>query len=366
MNYEHGGNIWTQDPETGIVPRDILDFSVNLNPLGPPGDVLKLLRKRIGFINYYPESRARTLRLAAAGRLGLSGEQVIVGNGASELISLFFWVLRPKKVLVPAPAYGDYARAALCAGSRVENLFFMPDGFVLSREAIAGELSRQKPDALVFCNPNNPTGAFWDDITPLLEEKDKKTSFLLDASFLPFTGADWPGWLKQDGLKSCWSEREDGNGCLFLVLSLTKIFALPGLRLGIGIGPPALIKKMEAARDPWSVNSLAQLAGLQCLREEDYLAKSLAVVERERQYLYKGLKNIPGLKPFPSRANFLLVNCRQTGVNAAGITEALAGEGIHVRNADNFTGLDDFYLRVAVKKRKENFVLIKTLRNVVK
>lgn len=364
MDCEHGGNVWSVDRQS---PERVYDFSANLNPLGPPAGVLDLLREKIGFVGFYPEPRARTLRLALAERLGLAEESVIVGNGASELISLFFLVQRPERVLIPAPTYGDYARAALSAGGEVDNFFFDTADFSCPLEVICEELARRCPDAFVFCNPNNPTGVFWEDVLPLLEVASAVgTSLLLDASFLPFTGVDWLDWPGREEFLPFWRDGAlPGRGFPFIVISLTKIFSLPGLRLGFGVGPPPLIEKMEAARDPWSVNSLAQLAGLQCLREGDYLARSLALVGEEREYLYRGLKEQAGLRPFASRANFLLVDCRGTSMKAAEIASALLEKGVMIRDAGNFPGLDEFYLRVAVKKREENALLLKELGQVI-
>ncbi|MCL6561021.1 MAG: aminotransferase class I/II-fold pyridoxal phosphate-dependent enzyme, partial [Firmicutes bacterium] len=310
MLYEHGGNVWSSNQKTGIAPQKIFDFSANLNPLGPPAGVLKLLKEKINFIRFYPEPNAKSFRSAVATKLELSSEQVIVGNGASELISLFFWVFRPKKVLIPAPAYSDYTRASRSAGAKVKYFFFNPgDHFASSLDAIADEVISRRPDAFVFCNPNNPTGVFWEDVSPLLKASALKgIPFLLDVSFLPFADVDWRSWLKQDDFIPFWRDEGTDKSFLFLVFSLTKIYALPGLRLGIGIGSPSLISKMEAAKDPWSVNSLAQLAGLQCLQEQLYLAKSLEIVRKEREYLHRSLNRLPGLRPFGSRANFLLVN----------------------------------------------------------
>lgn len=362
---EHGGNVWSISRRLGKSPAEILDFSANLNPLGPPPAVMKLFsqtRKIIRYASFYPEPRAQSLRLAVAQKFGLAPGEVIIGNGASELISLFFSVLRPRKVLLPAPTYGDYARAAHAARCKVENLFFEADDFVSPLEVMAREITRRQPEAFAFCNPNNPTGTFWEDIAPLFGAREK-TFLLLDISFLPFTRVDGLTWLKQNNLLP-FRKGTTGKAPVFFVLSLTKVFALPGLRLGIGFGPPSFIEKMEAARDPWSVNALAQAAGLQCLEERAYLVKSFELIRREREYLYRSLKKL-GLKPFPSQANFLLMDSRQTGLRAAEIAYALAERGCLIRNADNFPGLDKFYLRAAVKKRRENHTLLQMLKEVI-
>ncbi|MEW6274396.1 MAG: threonine-phosphate decarboxylase [Bacillota bacterium] len=362
MEFEHGGNVWAVNGQKELAPRKVIDFSASLNPLGPPPGVFRLLREKIRYLQYYPEPYARTLCSAWAETLGVSADRVIAGNGASELISLFFRAAGPRRVLLPAPTYSDYARAALAAGSRVE-FFFSPDKFAYPLESLARELTRSRCDALVFCNPNNPTGVFWEDVTLLLQETAAKgIPFLLDASFWPFTGTRWSAWRKKN---FSFLQEETGHFQFFLVFSLTKIYALPGLRLGIGVGPPALIKKLKAANDPWSVNVFAQLAGLACLREQNYLKETVALVEKEREYLLRGLGKLPGLVLFPSRANFLLGDCRRTGRTGSEIAAALAKKGVLIRDARNFAGLDEYYFRLAVRKRSENRHLLRALKQVL-
>ncbi len=366
MAGQHGGNVWIAGGGGELAPGKVVDFSANINPLGPPPGVLSLLRKKTGYVRFYPEPHALTFRAACAEKLDVNPGQVIAGNGASELISLFFWTVRPRRVLIPAPAYSDYARAARAAGSRVD--FFPPrEGFAYPLELLAREVLRSRCDALVFGNPNNPTGAFWEDVTPLIEAAaEKGIPFLLDASFFPFTGLDWPNWQKKNFFPLFWESGDGRKGFhLFVVISLTKIFALPGLRLGIGIGPPALIERLAAAQDPWSVNVFAQLAGLACLDEKDYTAKAIALVEKEREYLRRGLQKIAGLRVFSSRANFLLAEGRHAGVSGAELAGALAKRGLLIRDAGNFKGLDEFYFRLAVRKRAENRRLLKALKEVI-
>lgn len=366
MDFQHGGNVWIVDGEKGPVPQKVIDFSASLNPFGPPPGICGLLRKKIDYLQFYPEPYARTFCAACAAKLGVGSGQVIAGNGASELISLFFWATRPRRVLIPAPAYSDYARAAFAAGSEVK-FFFSGEDFAFSLETLAREARLSRCDALVLGNPNNPTGVFWEEITPLLEGlAAKEFSLLLDASFFPFTGLAWPAWRERNRFLSFWQEdARRAHAGLFIVFSFTKIFAFPGLRLGIGIGSPALIQKLKAANDPWSVNTLAQLAGLACLREEAYVQKTVAYVEKERKYLERGLKRIPGLVIFPSRANFLLINCRRTGRSSSEIAAALAPKGLLIRDAGNFPGLDEFFFRLAVRRRSENRYLLRALAEVL-
>lgn len=363
--FRHGGDVWSSRAggagagPAGLTPLDVIDFSANINPLGPPARVRELLRANAGLVRFYPPPGAPALSAALNREFGAGAECVLAGNGASELIALFFWVLRLRRVLLVAPTYTDYLRAARAAGCAVE--FFNPRGeFAFPLPALAEKVRRSRCDALVFCNPNNPTGVFWDDLTPLLEAaREKKVSFLLDLSFFPFTGEDWAAWAGKNRLFSYL------DSPLFLVVSLTKIFALPGLRLGFGIGTEGLVRKMRAAKDPWSVNVLAQLAGLACLEEKEYLKKTVTLVNKEREYLAKGLGRIPGLKVYPSRANFLLVDSRRTGVSGAELAAALAKKDILVRDAGNFRGLDAFFFRVAVRKRKENRILLRAVREVL-
>lgn len=353
---QHGGNVWRAAQEFDLAPEDIVDFSANLNPLGPPPGVLELLRQEAAAVRHYPEPQGGTLKAALADRVEVAVDQVVVGNGAAELIYLLCQVLKPRQVLLPVPTFGEYERAVRATGG--ETVYFplvAEEGFRLPVEQLGTALATGGYDLLVLCNPNNPTGVFTPaaELGQVLESAQKAGTFvLLDASFTGFLAP-----AEQAALQGL--VRDAAN--VFLLNSLTKLYCLPGLRLGYGCGPAALVAQMEAARDPWTVNTLAQLAGRRCLEEKAYVEAGRALIEEQRAYLFRGLEALPGVRPFPPSANFILVDLRGSGVPAPVLRAELGRRGLLIRDCSNFPSLDEFYIRVAVRGPAENRRLLTEL-----
>lgn len=350
MLCDHGGNIWEAAAREGLNPGEILDFSANLNPLGPPREVLQELCENLGNLRHYPEPRGGRLRNALADRYGVPRKRMMVGNGAAELIYLLFAALRPRRALIPVPAFSEYARAINASGGETELFPLSPeDGFAYPLIKIARRLTSGVFDCLVLCNPANPSGTLTlrEEILDLARvAKNNGVFVLVDESFM--------GFMEEPSRASVAKDMPGAPDNLFLLGSFTKLFALPGLRLGYGIGPEPLITRMEAARDPWSVNSLAQLAGLRCLDLDAYMKESLAVISRERSNLSTYLRNIRGIKPYPSTANFILCDLHGAGITASAIRERLLRQSVLIRDCSNFPGLDPYFFRVAVRLPEEN------------
>jgi threonine-phosphate decarboxylase len=356
LNYRdsggHGGDLLAAAAEFGIKPEDFCDFSSNVNPLGPPPGLDEELKAHINEISRYPTPQARPFRSALSAWLGLPEEQLLIGNGANELIHLFFLWRRPRRVLIPCPAFSEYARAARLAGAEVER-FPLPLDASLDKNSVAGFLAGV--ELLVFCSPNNPTGFFYhgEALREIIEEAGKKgVNVLLDESFLPLTGSDPADSLAGAGYDNLW-----------VVTSLTKLWALPGLRLGCLYGPREEINSLSQNGDPWRVNALAQRAGLYCLVAEGYLKKSVELIKREREYLLARLQEIEGITVFPGEANFLLLKGERDGFTSADLFRKLASRGILIRDASNYPGLDHRYFRIAVLRREKNLRLLEELQN---
>lgn len=363
MEDTHGGDVWKAASLYGMEVEELLDFSANLNPLGPPRAVVDLLEKRARMIAYYPAPHGREFKEALCMSKGLSPTRVIVGNGAAELIYLFFAAIRPGRVLIVAPTFTTYARAAKAVGSLVDHFILNPDDdFGLPIKEVVRQLEVGY-QAVVLCNPNNPTGRLYStqEVAVLVKAAVRRGVFtLVDESFF--------GLVSDSDLKAASAESalslalQQSGDSVFLLSSMTKVFALPGLRLGYGIGPSELIAAMEKLRDPWSVNTLAQHAGRLCLEEHSYVSQSVLEIARAREVLVKGLSAIPGITVFPAAANFVLCRLNQEGVTAANLEERLARKGILIRTCMDFVGLDERYFRVAVRKAEENELLVKVLR----
>lgn len=348
----HGGDLMAAAREFGIKPDSFCDFSSNVNPLGPPPGLKKELIENIDEIARYPIPQARDLRFALAGALGLPAERVLPGNGANELIHLLFLWKRPRRVLIPCPGFSEYARAARLAGAAIEN-FLLPLDAALPADRLVERLAGV--DFLVFCSPNNPTGFFYHGgaLRAIIQEAGKRgITVLLDESFFALTGKP---------VAESYTGAPYDN--LWVVTSLTKLWALPGLRLGFLCGPREGIKSLTQNGDPWRVNVLAQRAGMYCLADRGYLEETIALVKREREFLLRQLPDIQGITVFPGEANFLLLRGESKGFSSADLYRKLASRGILVRNAANYPGLDQRYFRVAVLRREKNIRLLEELHN---
>ncbi|MGM0689397.1 MAG: pyridoxal phosphate-dependent aminotransferase [Bacillota bacterium] len=350
----HGGDLldaakrWK--PESG----KMIDFSSNINPFGPPPGLLEFLRRSLPEIVSYPSPQARELREKLGLFLNLPLECLLIGNGANELIHLLLLWRRPGKVFVPAPSFSEYERAAVLAGARVEH-YFLPPGEEIDFSSLACKLDQG--DLMVFCNPNNPTGMLStrSDLTNLVDAAaERGATVLIDESFIPLTGK-----LEE-------SLRDQRCGNLWVVTSLTKIWSLPGLRLGFAIGPQEDVKEITRWGDPWRVNTLAQKAGIFCLGRKSYLKKSLALIEKERRFLTGRFRETGAFYVYEGSANYLLLRGLNPAFNVAEYQDYLAKRGILIRRADNFCSLDQRYFRIAVLKRPENLRLLQYTDDYIK
>lgn len=347
----HGGDLVRAASLWNPADGEMVDFSSNINPLGPPSGLLEMLQKALPEIVSYPSPQARELREKLAHFLGVPVKQLLLGNGANELIHLLILWRRPGRVFVPAPAFSEYERAAVLAGSKVMR-YPLPPGENLDAHALGSKLMRN--DLLVFCNPNNPSGMLYQRkaLLPLIREaKERGAAVMIDESFIPLTGRP------EESMRDLQSDQ------LWVVLSLTKVWSLPGLRLGCAIGPVADVDEITRWGDPWRVNILAQKAGLYCLERKGYLEETLALVEKERNFLVRFFQQTGCFRVFKGSANYLMLQGLSAAFDVADYQEYLARRGVLIRRADNFYGLDQRYFRIAVRKRYENLRLLQETEN---
>ncbi|MDR3349068.1 MAG: threonine-phosphate decarboxylase CobD [Acidaminococcales bacterium] len=350
--FEHGGNIYQAARLTGKTPE--LDFSANINPLGLSDKVRRAIADNIAQVVHYPDPAAFELREAISLHYGVRPDALALGNGAAELIYLLCHVLRPARVFLPVPSFSEYERAALAVGARVEYFYLEAgDCFKINLEKLACALP---PGALAFIgNPDNPAGNLLaqSGLRDFLALARAKGCFIaIDESFIDFLPQP-----DESTLRHFCAEYDN----MAVIHSLTKFFAIPGLRLGFGVFSSALALRLQGAADRWNVNSLAQAAGKAALSDKAYITESRALVARLRENLTAALSAFPAIKVFPSSANFLLLDIRNTGLTAKRLSERLAGRGVLVRDCGNYPGLDGGYVRIAVRGQEENEKLITIL-----
>lgn len=349
MKLVHGGDWAGYRAEFG---RDALDFSANVSPLGLPAGVAAAITAALPMADRYPDPLCRDLRKALAEAEGVPAEQILCGNGAADLIFRLVLALRPRRALLPAPTFAEYAAALDTVGCTVqrvflqeENDFAVTDDFV---DAVTDDI-----DAVFLCQPNNPTG----QVTPpeLVQKLLRRCAacgavLVVDECFLDFLP-------DRDALTAKRFLHDASN--LVILKAFTKLYAMAGVRLGYALcGNAALMDKMRAAGQPWAVSSLAQAAGLAALGETAYADRVRNLIAEERPKLAAGLRAL-GLYVVGGRANYLLFRA------PADFGETLRRRGAVVRSCANYPGLDGSWYRTAVRTNAENQRLLQIMGEVL-
>ena len=355
----HGGEVWEAEKKTGLAREEIMDFSSNINPLGFSQKALEAIRNSLGQIPVYPDSTSAALREAIAASFGgITSNNIVVGNGSTELIYLFAETFLEKGdvALMPAPTFAEYENAVRKAGGKPRHLK-LPTDFCIRPNIFSGDIKDAK--MAFVCNPNNPTSILTSHevLTEIIEEAlEEDVLLFLDEDFLEFVDEE-----KQVSL----IDKINDYPNLFVLRSFTKVYGLTGLRVGYGIASEEITKLLSNAKIPWNVNCLAQAAASAALTDKEHLKKTRELVRAERAYLTRELKRINSFKQYPADANFIFINIKESGFTSAQLKGKMLEEGILIRDCSSFRGLDDYYIRVAVKTRQENERLLEAFAKVV-
>jgi len=352
---DHGGQIWEVSSRIGVPVAKILDFSANVNPLGCSPLAISAIRKALKFTPVYPDNDCRQLRHAIASRIGgIEPLNVLVGNGATEIIHLFAEVFleRGDETIIPQPTFSEYEYAASLRGANVRTVY-LTHSFRLEPHRLLGHLT-PKTRAIFLCNPNNPTSntSTKAEIQEIVDEAAKReVMILLDECFMDFVEGG-------ESLSLARISKEYRN--LLVLRSLTKSFGLAGLRVGYVLGHEETIALLNSSKTTWSVNTLAQIAGVAALADRDHQARSRQLIRRERWFLEESLRKM-GLRVRPPEANFLLAEIHAPPT-APELRDRLLRHRVMIRECSAFKGLGASFIRLAVKTRPENLILLKALR----
>jgi threonine-phosphate decarboxylase len=356
--FEHGGNLYAAIRQKGSSMAELLDFSANINPLGIAESVRQAIGQSLEDIVHYPDVDAQELKQAISECYHVDQEWITVGNGAVETMYILCHMLKPRRVLVTAPTFSEYERAARACGAVIDYFDLQPDnGFKIDIPALISQLAGT--DIVFIGNPNNPTGTLLirRELEPLLAAAKKQgTIIVMDESFLDF--------LTDDSQHTC-RHLVSSYDNLVVVHSLTKFYAIPGLRLGFALTNPELTHILHNGKDPWNVNSLAQSAGIAALNDQKYRQVSKAFIHKTKEELYTGLLSLPGVTPFWPSVNFILINIRGTGMTGEQMRRIMLAHNVLIRDCSNYRGLSPDYIRLAVKRPEQNQLLIKILRQVI-
>jgi threonine-phosphate decarboxylase len=351
----HGGNIYALAQRLECAPSDIIDMSSNVNPLDPLPGLVEFLVNNISAITALPQVDAKSAVQAFAARYNINPEHVIAGNGTTQFIYAIPQVLETKRALILGPTYADYADA--CSMHNVRYDYMMaeePFDFKLDVDAVIEQIKDH--DTVFICNPNNPTGTLMlkTDLERLCR-LHPDTHFVIDESYLPFV-------YDSDQLSIL-----PGRLPNVLVLnSMSKIFRIPGLRIGFLIASGQNIEKFRPFQLPWNVNSVAQTAVDYLMKHTDetdaFIDKTVLFLEDQRKFMADIFKDADHIKLFPSKTSFLLAKLDEK-ITADMLCDHLAAKRILIRNCSNFRGLSEHFIRISLKTPDINRMLADKIIN---
>ncbi len=344
----HGG-IYSTDMK--LDPK-IIDFSSNVNPLGFPHSVKNVIKKNTSLLSVYPDPNSSELKDDLAKYTGIPKRQIIVGNGATEIIYNFCkaFIRKNNRVIIPIPTFGEYEAAALLQGGRISYLKTMD----LNENIPKLQHMISKNSCIFLCNPNNPTGSLVKrkNILKILETAyDESALVFLDECFIEL--------VPESNESLILNLKEFAN--LFILKSLTKSYGLAGLRIGYGLGNKKIIDVLTRIKTPWNVNALAQKAASAALSNKSHLYKTRKLIKNELTFLTSSISKIKNFTCYPSSTNFILLKSK---INSKMVQKKLIKKKLLVRDCSTFRGLDNKFIRIAVRTHKENVKLVKALEEI--
>lgn len=369
--FNHGGQIHHYAALHGIDVNDIIDFSANINPLGPPASVVSAIQSALFVIRHYPDPNHTDVKNVLAQHFQVDSTQILCGNGASEVIDLLLQYLKPGRVVVLEPAFSEYRKSAERHGVAVLSRSLLESS--QPSDTSAGQLFHPsvvlplkqldtilRPGDLVFLNtPHNPMGTCFKHLDWLPYARkwlDRGVRVVVDESFLDF--------LPNESEYTAIEEAVQSEG-LFVIRSATKFYALPGLRFGFAIGSSRIFHQIERLRDGWSVNQLAQIAAAEAYQDKRFQQQTWEWLQREHQHVRQLWTGIPKVSLHMGQVNFFMLQFHHPETGQL-VEQHLQSRGMLIRNCSNFEGLGAGFYRVAIRTEIENRILAEEVADYLK
>lgn len=352
----HGSDLEKIEAAYGIKKEDITSFSANVNPLGISYKLREDLMEHIDAITSYPDREYTSLRKCIAEYTGTDYRNILVGNGSTELISLVIQLKHPKKALIVGPTYSEYEHELSLEGGRSHYFRLKEsDDFKLNIDELTQALDRDI-DLLVLCNPNNPTSSQIDrqSMRIILDTcKEKGIFVMVDETYVEFSE-------KADEITSIPLTNYYNN--IIILRGISKFFAAPGLRLGYAIcGNHQLLQDIDSKKNPWTINSLAAVAGEIMFQDKEYIHDTKELISSERRRICGILDKCPNIKYYPPHGNFILVRILRDDVTSMDLFEAAIRKGLMIRDCSTFPFLDNKYIRFCFMNPADNDALLDVL-----
>lgn len=335
--HKHGGDVYGK--------ADVIDYSANINLRGIPEGIVQAALEGIKASIHYPDVRCQELREAIAAEEGLPVDYIRCGNGAADVIFSLVLATKPKKALMPAPTFYEYEQALRANGCDITYHYLREENDFLFGEDFIDALNSEY-DIVFVCNPNNPSGGlckpdYMKRVLAKCEECD--ILLVLDECFNDL--------LDEPEAYTMVSELKNSKH-LFILKAFTKLYAMPGIRLGYGLcSDTDIFEKMREVSQPWSVSIPAQKAGIAALREKEYVKESKAEIKEEREFLLSNLHRL-GIKTYGSHANYIFFKAWEN------LNVQCEKNNVLIRDCSNYEGLSQGFFRIAVRRRNDNEKLI--------
>lgn len=368
----HGSDLEKIEKVYNIKPCDVTSFAANVNPLGISYKLKTTLSDRIDAITSYPDRDYTALRTSISNYVHLDKENIIVGNGSTELISLFIQITAPKKALLITPTYSEYERELALQGGTLDYFPLLEDEqFALDVAKLESVLTKNY-DLLIICNPNNPTSSAipTDTMRQILTCCKSAAKLIADSKgsehelyvIVDETYVEFAPEIEQ--VTSVPLVKEFDN--LVVLRGVSKFFAAPGLRLGYALtSSKKLLTEINERKNPWTINTLAAIAGEIMFSDEEYINKTKAYISSERTRVCAALRQNPNLKVYEPVANFVLVRILKPTVTAADLFEACIQKGLMIRDCVTFQGLDESYFRICFMSKEKNDELLEIIQEII-
>lgn len=358
-HYQHGGNVEELKREYQL-DQELIDFSANVNPNGISPKAKKMIQSNLEVISSYPDTEYVQLKQSIVQYSGAAFEDILLGNGSTELISNFIHYVSPKNALIIGPTYSEYEREVKLNGGNYQYYALKESrDFCIDVEEFLTILN-SSIDLIILCNPNNPTGTSLNQgvLRQILQICQKHNIFMMiDETYIEFA-------TNSTSLSAIPLTKEFSN--LFVIRGISKFFASPGLRFGYGICSHKGVKnELKEKQDPWNINSIANIAVPAMLSDIDYIENTQKMIQKQRQFIVDTLSSWASLKIYETNANFILCKIINDKISSKEIFEALLKKGLLIRDCSSFPFLDSTYIRFCFMKEEQNLLLIEQMQQIL-
>ena len=358
MKTNHGANLFDLANNQCLKKEDFMDFSSNINPFGVSKKAKQAIIDNINMISIYPDPNYANLKSSISSYCNCNKENIILGSGATELISSFIETIYPKKALLLSPCYSEYENELKKINCSIKKFFSKEDDdFKIDINHLIYEIKNNNFDLVIICNPNNPTGFAFnkEEIKFILENSN--CFVMIDETYIEFTNKYI---FSTSSLVNDFSK-------LFVIRGTSKFFSTPGIRLGYGlISNQNIYERILEHIDLWNINIFASIIGEVMFTDKEYIDKTISEMKKEQDFLFNSLKSFNDLKVYQSYGNFILCKIKSKKITARELYEKLLAKHIIIRNCSSFEGLDEYYFRVCILTPSQNKILIKELQELLK